>query len=102
MIPFNYECVEKDGVKKTYFLLDSFPSAKFCYENIRIGEPDEENMVPVMFDLDFLDIPGIDDVQNGDDLEDQIKELLVHLLQSANNRIVSVINSPKTKGLTSP
>lgn len=100
VILFNFERVINDGVEKIYFHLDNYPTIRFSYENVRFGTPDEDQLVPVMFDLDFAKIAGLEEVIVDENFEDQVKGLLVYLLQEANNKALEVINSPSTKSDT--
>lgn len=100
VIRFNFHNETKDGHDIIFFFLDTYPTVKFRYENVRFGTPDEDNMVPVMFDLDVAHLKEIDEVQLDEDFNDQVKGLLVHLLQQANNRAADIINEPEIKSLT--
>jgi hypothetical protein len=100
VINFNYQNEMIDSKEVIYFNLETFPSVKFRYDNIRFGTPDEDNMVPIMFDLDVAHLKDIDEAQLGEDFNNQVKELLTYLLQAANNRAMDVINAPDVEGLT--
>jgi hypothetical protein len=88
-----YDCIAKteNGNELLYFVLDTYPSVRFRYSNIEFGIPDEANIVPIRFDLE------IDDVQVSDDFNDQIKGLLIHLLQMANSEIEDIVASPNLR-----
>lgn len=100
VIGFNFHTEMKDGKEVIFFFLDTYPTVKFRYENVRFGSPDEDNLMPVMFDLDVAHLKEIDEVQLDEDFNDQVKGLLVHLLQKANNRAADIINEPEIKSLT--
>lgn len=100
VIGFNFHNETKDGHEIIFFFFDTHPTVKFRYENVRFGTPDEDNMVPVMFDLDISHLKEVDELQLGEDFYDQVKGLLVHLLQQADNRAADIINEPEIKSLT--
>jgi len=63
VIGFNFHTEMKDGKEVIFFFLDTYPTVKFRYENVRFGSPDEDNLMPVMFDLDVAHLKEIDEVQ---------------------------------------
>lgn len=100
LINFNYDREMKDGEEVIFFRLDTYPTVKFRYDNIRFGTPDEDIMVPVMYDLDIAHLKENDEVQLGDDFSNQVQGLLAHLIESAYNRAANIINDQEIEGLT--
>lgn len=92
-VQFDYEYEEKDDTEIVSFRLNDYPTIKFYYNNIRLGDVDDNGMVPLMFDLDIQHLDGIEQVEMCDDLEDKIKGLLMYLIQTANKTVKETLDT---------
>lgn len=90
MIDYTYEVEkhEETGTETVWFNLNSFPGIKFNYVDVRFGSIDEENQVPVQFDLDYRYLKSHEEDETNralidtKEFEAQASALLVHLLSS--------------------
>lgn len=88
---YSFETQEIDGKKDVVLCLQDFPEIKFRYKSIRLGSIDEEQQIPVIFEIDLIG-------ENQTFPEDpefgiQTARLLVDLLDKMSNRKHEINNS---------
>lgn len=91
MKEYSFETQEIDGKKDVVLCLSDFPEVKFRFKSIRFGSVDDEQQVPVIFDIDLVG-------ENQTFPEDpefgiQTSQILVDLLTKMVERKYEVINS---------
>ena len=88
-IEFRYEQRNETPV----FFLKSYPETAFKFkEGIKFGSPDEDNLIPVIYEVDIVE--GSEDILQDSQFEYQVSQLLNHLLTAANNHAYQILNSP--------
>ena len=91
-IAFRYEQRDETPV----FFLKSYPEIAFKFkEGIKFGTPDEENLIPVIYEVDIVE--GADEILQDSQFEYQVSQLLSHLLTEANNHAYQILNDPSSK-----
>ena len=91
-IEFRYEQRDETSV----FFLKSYPEIAFKFkEGIKFGTPDEENLIPVIYEVDIVE--GSDEILQDSQFEYQVSQLLSHLLTEANNHAYQILNDPSSK-----
>ena len=91
MKEYTFETREIDGKNEIVICLKDFPDVKFKFKSIRIGNQDDENSIPVMFEIDLVgenqNFP--EDPKFGE----QASQILVDLLVNLSNQKYEIVNS---------
>ena len=88
-IEFRYEQRNETPV----FFLKSYPEIAFKFkEGIKFGTPDEDNLIPVIYEVDIVE--GSNEILQDEQFEHQVSKLLTNLLTVANNHAYQILNSP--------
>lgn len=75
---YGFETQEIDGKKEIILCLKDFPEVKFKYKSVRLGSIDEDQQVPMIFDIDLV---GDNQTFPEDpEFENQAAQILVNLL----------------------
>ena len=91
MKEYTFETQEIDGKNEIVLCLKDFPDVKFKFKSIRLGSIDEEQQIPVIFEIDLIG-------ENQTFPEDpefgiQTARLLADLLDKMSNRKHEIDNS---------
>ena len=97
IIHYNYVIETVNNSDTLYFFLETFPTVKFRYTNLKLGEPDKDNMITASFNLEYANPKDIEQMSLDDNFYDQTTGLLVHLVEGANNKIKGIISSSNPK-----
>lgn len=91
MKEYTFEMLEIDGKNEVVICLKDFPDVKFKFKSIKFGDVDEEQQVPIIFEIDLI-------VENQSFPEDpefgnQASQILVDLLDEMSQRKYKIVNS---------
>lgn len=91
MKEYTFETQEIDGKNEIVLCLKDFPDVKFKFKSIRFGSVDDEQQVPVLFDIDLIE----EGQKFPDDPEFEIQaaQILADLLDKMTFRRHEIVNS---------
>jgi hypothetical protein len=88
---YSFETQDIDGKKEIVLCLKDFPEVKFRYKFIRLGSIDEEQQVPVIFDIDLIEENRV--FPEDPEFVIQAARLLTDLLDKMSQRKHEIANS---------
>lgn len=92
MKEYTFETQEIDGKNEIVLCLKDFPDVKFKFKSIRFGDVDEEQQVPVIFEIDL--VGENQNFPEDPEFEIQASQILVDLLIKMNEtRKYEIANS---------
>lgn len=91
MKDYTFEAQEIDGKNEVILCLQDFPDVKFRFKSIRVGSKDDENNIPIMFEIDL--IGENQNFPEDPEFSNQAAQILVDLLVKLSNQKYEIVNS---------
>jgi hypothetical protein len=91
MKEYTFDTQEINGKNEIVLCLQDFQDVKFIFKSIKFGDVDEDNMVPVIFEIGLID--ENQKFPENPEFENQAAQILVDILEKMSQRKYEIANS---------